>query len=144
MNLFMQNEPNFGNDKMNIRYVTTEGYEDLRLFKGDENEPKTNPHEPNFLRNSAFVSYGIKEGYETNPRFWPKIPKPKTKPICRMPKMNVSYVNTEGYEDLRLFSRDENKPKTKPIFADFRENFKLWRNKVASRKFCRLACAFSF
>ena len=65
----MQNEPNFGNDKMNVRYVTIEGYEDLRLFKGDENEPKTNPKRTQTNPNKPKQTQIRRMPYGTNPIF---------------------------------------------------------------------------
>ena len=41
--LIMQNEPNFGNDKMNVTSVMTNRYEKKGHLVNGKNEPKTNP-----------------------------------------------------------------------------------------------------
>ena len=42
-NLFMQNEPNLRNDQMNVTYLLTTNYGDIRCLQTPENEPNTNP-----------------------------------------------------------------------------------------------------
>ncbi len=44
---FMQNKPNFRKDKMNVRYVLTNHYENKRLVRRSENKPNSNPIKPN-------------------------------------------------------------------------------------------------
>ncbi len=44
----MQNKANLPNAQMNVTTVMTKDYEDLWLFRGDENKAKTKPIKPNF------------------------------------------------------------------------------------------------
>ncbi len=79
-NSFMQNKPNFQNDKMNITPALTKDYENISPTKKCENKPnqtqfqyqicKTNPIEPNFYTNYAktnpikpnFIRHSLGEG----------------------------------------------------------------------------------
>ena len=47
-NLFMQNEPNFSDDQMNVTVIYTKEYENNSNWTLGENEPKTNPIKANF------------------------------------------------------------------------------------------------
>ena len=43
INLFMQNEPNLQNDKMNVSLSMTKDYQNIHPLGHPKNEPKTNP-----------------------------------------------------------------------------------------------------
>jgi len=54
--LFMQNEPNFGKDQMDVSKVLTKDYGNKPNWTLGENEPKTNPIKPNLSWRSLWRS----------------------------------------------------------------------------------------
>ena len=95
--LFMQNEPNFKNSKINVNSYLTRAYEDFRPCERRKNEPNTNPirtqTNPIKANLTQFQS-------KTNP----------IKPNLLNTQMNVNSYLARYYEDNRLFGLRQNKP----------------------------------
>ena len=92
--LFMQNEPNFKNAKMNINYYPTTNYNENRLAGQQKNEPKRTQFRSHragihlFMQNKANLQGG---------------------------KMNITSYKTSNYNENCLTGESKNKPKTNPI-----------------------------
>ncbi len=96
--LFMQNEPNFPDDQMNVNKVLTKDYENKSNWTLGENEPKTNPNEANFQKAKINVNFYSTKDYENKLNWALFENEPNTNPIQTQTKPISKAKNTAAYD----------------------------------------------
>ena len=93
--LFMQNEPNFKNTKMNINCYKKSVYKDIHCEGSVKNEPKRTQ----FRSHSATIHLFM-----------------QNKPNLQGGRMNINSYKTSNYEEKHLAGNSKNKPKQTQFF----------------------------
>ena len=103
--LFMQNEPNFKNTKMNINCYTTNNYNENCGCEDKKNEPKRTQLAPSFSPSACRGGVGD-DIRNTRHLFM------QNKANLQGDEMNVTYYKKTSYNENRPGGESKNKPKT--------------------------------
>ena len=88
INLFLQNEPKFRKNQMNVTDLLTRNYDQMDTWSIGKNEPKTNPNEPKFKKAKMNVNKVSTKEYEKKLNWALYENEPNSNPISakKMPK----------------------------------------------------------